>query len=102
MDTINYDGYNISIDCYCKAPLRISCSIGRYINSRLVMYLFNYLQSSNFNPLDLRLIFGYPTAEILLNIFSMLFIHTRIILAMLPLHQIIFKVTKALPFPEII
>ena len=39
METISYDGYNISMDSYCKAPLRISCSIGRYINSRLLLLL---------------------------------------------------------------
>ena len=39
METINDDGYNISMDSYCKAPLRISCSIGCYINSRLLLLL---------------------------------------------------------------
>ena len=43
METINYDGYNISMDSYCKAPLRIICSIGRYINLRLLLLFFYFI-----------------------------------------------------------
>ena len=43
METINYYGYS-SMDSYCKAPLRINCSIGRYKNSRLLLILLLLFQ----------------------------------------------------------
>ena len=47
IETIIYDGYNISMNCYCKAPLRHSCSIERYINSRLLL-LYNNNNNNNY------------------------------------------------------
>ena len=49
METISYDGYNISMNCYCKAPLRISYSIGRYINSRLLLIIINFCKLFSFH-----------------------------------------------------
>ena len=39
MKTMNFDGYNISMDFYCKALLLISCFVGRYINSRFTIII---------------------------------------------------------------
>ena len=50
LETINYDGYTISMDCYCKAPLWISCSIGRYMNLRLLLSLLLLLHVDKLKP----------------------------------------------------